>query len=374
MGNYHETHGHRRKRSRFRRQVPPGAPPGTLVADPTAAAPVIRLVAYSPHDTQEVQVADVKQIGAYLGKWPVVWVNIDGLGDAGVIAQIGEIFGLHRLALEDVINTHQRAKVETYGDHLYLVCREIEKSDMVLTDQISLFLGANFVVTFQERHGDCLGSVRERIRTAERFRSLGPDYLAYAIVDSVIDCYFPALEALGERLEALEEQVVLAPADGMVHQIHGLKRELLVVRRAIWPMRDACNSLLRDPNPLIREETRLYLRDSHDHIIQIIDMLETYRELGSDLMDIYLSSLSNRLNSVMKVLTIIATIFMPLSFLASLYGMNFDRSHPLNMPELGWRYGYVSLLGVMTLATVGMLYYFRRQGWLGNSRGLPKRK
>lgn len=373
MSNPSQSHGHKRRRGRFRRRVPPGAPPGTLVADPSASKPILRLIAYSANELHEVVLADARAIADFLGTWPVVWLNVDGLGDAGVIAAIGEQFGLHRLALEDVLNTHQRAKVEAYADHLYVVCREIEAGNMVQTDQISLFVGANFVITFQERHGDCLGHVRERIRTAERFRAMGPDYLAYAIIDGVIDCYFPALEVLGERLESLEELVVLSPADGMVHQIHGLKRELLQVRRAVWPLRDAINSLLRDTNPLIRDETRLYLRDSHDHIIQLIDMLETYRELGSDLMDIYLSSLSNRLNSVMKVLTIIATIFMPLSFLASLYGMNFDRSHPTNMPELGWRYGYVALLAVMGVTTLGMLYFFKRRGWIGHA-GVERRR
>ncbi|MGE3107046.1 MAG: magnesium/cobalt transporter CorA [Phycisphaerales bacterium] len=363
-----ENHNHRRRKLRFRRRVPPGAPPGTLVADPTAAKPVIRLMAYSAERCEEATINDPAEIAPFLGKWPVVWVNIDGLGDAPVISKIGEVFGLHRLALEDVLNTHQRSKVEAYGDHLYIVCREIEDAHSLALDQISLFLGRGFVVTFQERRGDCLDGVRERIRGTERFRALGSDYLVYALLDAVIDCYFPALETLGERLEALEEHVVLTPSDDMVHEIHCMKRELLQVRRAIWPLRDAVNSLLRDASPLIRDETRIYLRDCHDHVIQLIDMLETYRELGSDLMDIYLSSLSNRLNAVMKVLTIIATIFMPLSFLASLYGMNFDRSHPLNMPELGWRYGYVAVLGVMAMSTIGMLIYFKRKGWMGGER------
>jgi magnesium transporter len=254
-----------------------------------------------------------------------------------------------------------------------MVFREIERGATSVTDQISLFLGKNYVITFQERHGDCMGGVRERIRTAERFRSQGPDYLAYSLLDAVIDGYFPALEDMGERLEALEEQVVLAPTDDMVHRIHSMKRELLLIRRSVWPMRDSVNSLLRDPHPLVRDETKLYIRDCHDHVVQLIDMLETYRELGSDLMDIYLSSLSNRLNAVMKVLTIIATIFMPLSFIASVYGMNFDTSHPFNMPELRSPYGYIAVWTFMLVTAGVMLYYFKRKGWLSRLRPEPPR-
>lgn len=357
----------RRRRFKARRFSPPGTPPGTLIADPSAPKPNVTVMAFSPTESMDATIQSVDEIRPLLGKWPVTWVNVDGLGDATLIAAIGELFGLHRLALEDVINTHQRAKVDVFSDHLYIVTREVEISQHIETDQISLFLGKNYVITFQERHGDCLGAVRERIRKSDVFRAHGPDYLAYALLDALIDGYFPTLEQLGERIEALEEEVVLNPRPDLVHRIHATKRELLAVRRAIWPARDAINTLLRDPNPLIRDETRLYLRDCHDHVIQVIDMMETYRELGSDLMDIYLSSLSNRLNAVMKVLTIIATIFMPLSFIASLYGMNFDTSHPLNMPELRSPYGYVAVWGVMLATVAGMLYYFRKQGWMGGT-------
>jgi magnesium transporter len=295
-------------------------------------------------------------------------VNVDGLGDVGLIAALGEIFGLHRLALEDVVNTHQRAKVDVFGDHIYIVTREVELTDHVDTDQISLFLGKKFVVTFQERHGDCFGPVRARIRKSDLFRSHGPDYLAYALLDAVIDQYFPTLEELGERIESLEEEVVLNPKNDLVHRIHETKRELLALRRAIWPARDAINTLIRDINPLISDETRLYLRDCHDHVIQVIDMMETYRELGSDLMDIYLSSLSNRLNAVMKVLTMIATIFMPLSFIVGIYGMNFNTAYPLNMPELNWRYGYLFVWGVILATSAGMGYFFWKRGWFGEWR------
>ncbi|MBC7773523.1 MAG: magnesium/cobalt transporter CorA [Pyrinomonadaceae bacterium] len=364
----------RRKRSRSRKHPPPGTAPGTLIADPSAPKPIVRVMAFGPAESVEAVVSSVDEIRPYLAKWPVTWVNVDGLGDASLIAALGELFGLHSLALEDVLNTHQRAKVDVFSDHLYIVTREVELSDRLDTDQISMFLGKNYVITFQERTGDCLGAVRERIRKSAVFRSHAPDYLAYALLDAVIDGYFPTLEQLGERIESLEEEVVLNPKDDLVHRIHATKRELLTLRRAIWPARDAINTLLRDPNPLIRDETRLYLRDCHDHVIQVIDMMETYRELGSDLMDIYLSSLSNRLNSVMKVLTMIATIFMPLSFIVGIYGMNFNREHPLNMPELDWKYGYPAVWGVILCTVAGMAYYFWRNGWLRSSRSSENAK
>lgn len=356
-----------RKRFKSRKHSVPGTAPGTLIADPCAPKPIVRVIAFNATESVEAAINSVEEIRPYLGKWPVTWVNIDGLGDASLIAALGEMFGLHRLALEDVINTHQRAKVDVFSDHLYIVTREIELSDHVETDQISMFLGKNYVITFQERTGDCFGPVRDRIRKSLLFRSHGPDYVAYALLDAVIDGYFPMLEQLGERIESLEEEVVLKPESDLVHRIHATKRELLTVRRAIWPARDAINTLLRDPNPLIRDETRLYFRDCHDHVIQVIDMMETYRELGSDLMDIYLSSLSNRLNSVMKVLTMIATIFMPLSFIVGIYGMNFDY-----MPELKWKYGYFAVLGVIVCTSGGMLYYFRKKGWLGGTQAGEK--
>jgi magnesium transporter len=231
---------------------------------------------------------------------------------------------------------------------------------------VSLFFGERYVVTFQEREGDCFEPVRNRIRRARgRLRENRPDYLAYALLDAVIDAYFPIVEAYGDRLEALEDRVLEEPTSDVVSEIHAVKRELSNIRRAVWPLRDVVNLLLREQHPLLREDTRLYLRDAYDHTIQLVELVESHREIASGLLDVYLSSVSNRMNEVMKVLTIIATIFIPLSFVAGLYGMNFDRqASAWNMPELSWDYGYPAALGVMLAIALGMLWFFRRKRWL----------
>jgi magnesium transporter len=269
--------------------------------------------------------------------------------------------------LEDVVNTHQRAKLEEYDDHLFVVLRvPLEFADF-RSEQLTLFLGGDYLLSFQEKPSAILDPVRARLRAGRgRIRNSGPDYLAYAIIDVCLDAYFPVLERCGERVEALEQAVLEQPDDRVIAGIHAVKRELLAIRRALWPQREMLNGLIRDESPLISERTRVYLRDCYDHVIQLIDLVETYREIASSLVDIYLSSVSSRLNEVMKVLTIIATIFIPLGFIASLYGMNFDRAvSPLNMPELGWYFGYPLVLLIMCATVFGLLYYFRRRGWLG---------
>jgi len=361
-----------RHKPRFHRQTPPGAAPGVVKVDPSSPQPVIQVMAFGSNDLREIQVADPAEIVELREKWPIVWVNVDGLGDARTISRLGEIFGLHRLALEDVVNVHQRAKVEDYSDHLFIVARMATWKGRLETEQVSLFLGANFVVTFQESlPGDSFDPVRARLRqVAGAIRSAGADYLAYALLDAVIDGYFPLLEHYGERLDELEDEI-LAGVDHetSIAKVHQIKRELRFLRRMVWPHREAIHSLTRDTTPLVSPETRLYLRDCYDHTIQIIDLLETDRELGADLSDLYLSHLSQRTNEVVKVLTIITTIFIPLSFIAGVYGMNFDSdSSPWNMPELRSYWGYPATLLVMALATVGLLILFRRKGWLGRRR------
>jgi magnesium transporter len=237
-----------------------------------------------------------------------------------------------------------------------------------------MFIGDNYVLTFQERPGDCFDPVRDRLRKNKgRIRQLGSDYLGYALVDAAIDSYFPILETLGEEIEALEDEVVAAPKPILVDQLHRIRRELLVLRRAVWPTREMLNTLIRDKLPQIKDTTQPYLRDCYDHTIQLMDIVETYREICSSLLDVYLSSLSTRLNEVMKILTIIATIFIPLGFVASLYGMNFDRASPFNMPELGWRYGYPFALAVMVAIVASLLWFFRRRGWIGSDDGNDRR-
>lgn len=327
-----------------------------------------------------------------------IWVDVWGLENPEIISTLGRHFGLHKLELEDIVNTHQRSKTETYGDHVYIVVREafIDPRDGGLdTDQISVALGTDWLLTFQEKHGDCFDPVRERIRHRKgKLHASGPDALMYALLDAVIDSYFPVLEYYGERLETIELESTDKPSLKVAHEIHDVKRDLLFMRRAIWPAREAVNTLIRDDSlsgwseeadesedgagesgrgmvrpALIRDETRIYLRDCYDHLVQLIDMLENYREIASGLMDIYHSSMSNRMNEIMKVLTIISTIFMPLGFIAGVYGMNFrtarDGGSPNNMPELDWWFGYPMILGLMGITATIMLIYFWRKGWLG---------
>ncbi len=351
-----------------KRRTPPGSSPGTLIADPRAVGPSVSLIGYGDEDIIERRDLSVADIQAIRGTVPILWINVDGLADIELIRRLGEIFNLHNLALEDVVNVHQRPKADDYEGHVFIVTRMVVPGNQLETEQVSMFVSKDFVLTFQERPGDCFDLVRERLRRHKgRIRQAGSDYLAYALIDAVIDAYFPVLEDCGERLENLEDAVVSRPGPELVGRVHAMKRELLVLRRAIWPHREMINALIRDETALMTDQTRVYLRDSYDHAIQLMDIVETYREVASGLVDVYLSSMSTRLNDIMKVLTIIATIFMPLSFIASLYGMNFDRSvSPWNMPELGWRYGYPFALAVMAISAALLVLYFLRQRWIGS--------
>jgi magnesium transporter len=360
----------KRRKDEIHRRTLPGAAPGTLAVDPEAMRSKIRVIAYGSGAITDKRIDDPQAVREFLDRWPVTWVNVDGLGDAVTLGRIGEVFDLHRLSLEDVVNVHQRAKVEPYGKYHFIVGRMVNNgSDEALdTEQLSIFLGRNYVLTFQEHPGDCFDTVRDRISKAGgRIRNCGPDYLAYALIDAFIDDYFPVLEKYGERLEELEDEVITRADTQVIAQIHQVKRDLLVLRRAIWPLREAVNSLVRDPTPLISDETRIYLRDCYDHAVQLIDLLENYREIASSLVEVYLSSVSNRLNEIMKVLTIFTVVFIPLNFIASIYGMNFNtESSPWNMPELNWRYGYPFTLGLMAAVALSMLISFRKKKWIGS--------
>ena len=363
----------RRKAHHTHHRLPPGTAPGTVEVDPSAPHPVVQAIGFGPDGIAEQSVDDLATLPEFLERWPVTWVNVVGLGDAATIRRIGEVFSLHNLALEDVVSVHQRAKVEQYPEYLYIVMREFELAGSHLEgDQLSLFLGRRFVVTFQERPGDAFDPVRERLRQGKgRIRERGADYLAYALLDAVIDAYFPIVEFFGERLEGLEDEVILRPSRATISAIHEIRRELLTLRRACWPLREAISTCQREFGSFISDETRVYLRDCHDHTFQVMDLLESYRELGAGLMETYLSSVGNRTNEVMKVLTIIATIFIPLTFVAGLYGMNFKtEASPWNMPELSSRYGYPLCLLVMALIAGSLLLFFRRKGWLGSSPAL----
>jgi len=344
-----------------------GAPPGMLTAAGDGKPPRVRVIAYTSDKFVEQEVTALETLPQFLDENDVTWINVDGLGDLRTIERIGELLGLHKLALEDIVGGEHRAKAEEYKEHLFVIVRMIEPAPKLEMEQLSLFLGQKFVITFQEREGDCLEPVRARLRNPSgRMRENGASYLAYAIIDAVIDGYLPVLEDLGERIELLEDKILAQPKADIVSEIHEVKRALLSIRRAAWPLRDVINSLLREQGSFISDYTRVYLRDCSDHAIQVIDLVENYREICSDLMNAYLSSISNRLNEVMKVLTIIATIFMPLSFLASLYGMNYNtQKSPLNMPELNWYFGYPFVLLLMLGTTCTMLMYFHSRGWIG---------
>lgn len=352
-------------------QRPPvGASPGTLVIDPHAHPSIVTVIAYGPDSYVEKRLEKLEEISDYLSRWPVVWVNIDGLGTEQTLIRLGEMFGIHVLALEDIVNIHQRAKTELYPTNLFIVARMMSLKERVQSEQVSFVLGPNYLLTFQERPGDCFEAVRQRIRRGGvRIRSSGPDYLCYALMDAIVDAYYPILEEFGERLDRLQHTIIMRPRRSAFLAVHALRRDLRLLRRAIWPMRDVFNLLCRDSIPYVREETRVFFRDCYDQTVQVVDLIETHREMGSDLTDLYLSSLSNRMNEIIKVLTIIATIFMPLTFIAGVYGMNFnpDRS-PWNMPELNWYLGYPFSLALMALSALGMILYFWRKGWIGSER------
>lgn len=352
----------------------PYIPPGTISVHPEAAHPAVRVIAYSRDQFIDQQLREPEQIRQFLHKFPMTWVNVDGLGDADTIKAIGEIFGIHGLALEDVVHVRQRSKVDEYERHIYIVARMIDRDGGHLgTEQLSMFLGKDYVLTFQERAGDCLDAIRNRARqNLGRVREASADYLAYAILDAVVDEYFPVLEHHGDRLEELEDDVFARPDPAWAAQVHDIKRELLVLRRAVWPLREAVNALHRHTSVLISPDTRVYFRDLYDHTVQLIDLIEVYRELSTGLIEMYISGVTHRMNEIIKVLTIISTIFIPLTFIAGIYGMNFDPElSRWNMPELRWRFGYFFALGVMATVAMGMLAFFWRRGWLGRKPEAP---
>jgi magnesium transporter len=357
----------KRLKPRVRRRTKPGAKPGTVTIAPDAAPTTIRVMAYDKDRCAEKDIDDPEQLQAFLETWPVVWVDVIGLGSEEKLRGIAKVFKFHPLALEDVAHVYQRAKVDSYDEHLYVVLRIPDTSKNHLTEQFSLFLGKNYVVTFQERPGDSFNLVRAGLRLDKSTTRQGllPDYLAYRLIDASIDAYFPVLESIGDRLDKLDDPAEAANTHEAFTELHTVRRELLMLRRAIWPIRDSMSELRSEVTPFISDSTRLYLRDCYDHSVQLIDLLESYRDIGGDVRDFYLSTISHRMNQVMKTLTVISTIFLPLSFIASIYGMNFNTEvSSWNMPELNWRYGYLFALAVMLTVAIGMLLNFKWRGWL----------
>jgi magnesium transporter len=342
-----------------------GLPPGTLIHIGENSDRPVRITVneYTADRHSEKVIDSLGESFYYPDEGVVSWIDVEGLHEVQLIRKVGDRQGLHPLVLEDVVNTNQRPKMEDYGDYIYIVLKMIHIGERgsLRIEQISIIVGASFVATFQEGlDGNVFAPIRERLRSGKgRLRSQGADALAHSLVDFIVDSYFAAVETMGEAISDVEETVVLRPTEETMRQIYRLKRRMIELRRAVWPAREVMSALERRESPLIGPEVAVYFRDVYDHTIQVIDTLEAYREMVSGLLDIYLTSLSNRMNEVMKFLTIVGTIFIPLTFIAGVYGMNFQ-----HMPELHWRWGYFAALGLMGLVALVMLLFFRRKRWL----------
>jgi magnesium transporter len=319
---------------------------------------------YTEEALQEFKTIRPSQIPQLRKNWTNIWIDVSGLGSAGVVSELGQVLDLHPLAVEDAVHVHQRAKADNFGDHLFIVARMAHLGEDHLTEQCSFFLCDGMLVTFQERAGDSWGGIRERLRAGRGpLRTQGADYLAYSLLDAIVDSYFPTLEVIGDQLDEYDERLAESDLTQDFQRLHDIRHQLLSLRRAIRPHRDMVNELVRSDCTFIRTETRVFLRDCFDHVIQLLDLVESYRELTADLREFQMSLVSNRMNEIMKVLTVLATLFMPLSFIAGVYGMNFDRQSQWNMPELGWPFGYVFALSLMAGTATSMLLFFRRRGW-----------
>jgi magnesium transporter len=352
---------------RFKKKVSkkPGLAPGTLIHVGERKVEKVRICAieFDQDTLEEKEFSTIQESLVHKEKRTITWINIDGLHEVTVIEEIGKHLGLHPLVMEDILHTDQRPKMEDFEDYIFIVAKMLsfdQEKNELKAEQLSLILGQNYVVTFQERVGDVFEPVRERLRKKKsRIRGMPSDYLAYALIDAVVDHYFIVLEKIGETVESLEEELVTNPTPETLQTIHHLKRELIFLRKSVWPLRELISKLERGEADLIQEKTTVFLRDVYDHTIQVIDTVETLRDMVSGMLDVYLSSVSNRMNEVMKVLTIIATIFIPVTFIAGIYGMNFEL-----MPELKWPWGYPLVWAVIVLVGVLMVFYFKRKKWL----------
>jgi magnesium transporter len=360
-GRYEELGAMARHRKKLSRK--PGLPPGTLAPEGIEEVPVrITVLDYDAARFQEKELPAIEEIIPYRNTDTVTWINIDGLGNTTIIEKVGRIFDIHPLILEDILNTGQRPKMEDLDRYLYVnlkMLHYLEKEGDIRIEHVSMIIGSNFLISFQEEAGDVLDPVRDRIRKDGRIRRFGPDYLAYAIIDDIVDYYFLMMEHLEEKVESLEEELVETASHESLEKINRLKKDMIYLRKSVWPLREVISGMERTDSPLIKETTAIYLRDVYDHTIQVIDTLEILRDMVSGMIDIYLSGLSFRGNEIMKVLTLIATIFIPLTFVVGVYGMNFRY-----MPELGWKYGYYSVWVIMIAIVIIMVTYFRTKKWI----------
>ncbi len=339
-----------------------GLPPGVLlhVGEKKTESVRIRVMDYTADRLEEKELESIEQSFAYADREGVTWINIDGLHETDIIQKTGDHFGLHPLVLEDIVHTEQRPKVEDYEDHVFIVTKMLfydKETSRLGAEQFSLVLGPNYVITFQEKSGNVFNPLRDRLRKAKgRIRKAGADYLMYALLDAIVDNYFIVLEKIGEEVEILDDGLIEDPNPEILQMIHTLKRELIYLRKSVWPLREVIGNLERRESKFVQQKTTVFLRDVYDHTIQVIEATETLRDIVSGMLDVYLSSISNRMNEVMKLLTIIATIFIPLTFIAGIYGMNFKY-----MPELEMHWGYPVALGVMLVIFVGMVAWFKRK-------------
>lgn len=342
-----------------------GLPPGTVmhIGERKSETVKISIIDYNDEQIKEKLLEKADDCFPFKDTQTVTWINIDSIHDVDIIEKLGKHFGIHPLVLEDIANTEQRPKMENFDDYIFVIAKMIYQTEMderVVSEQVSFILCKNTVITFQEREGDVFEIIRERLRNNKgRIRRMGADYLVYALIDTIVDGYFTIMEGIGEKVESVEEELIKKPAPDTLQNIHHMKREMITLRKSVWPLREVINTMQRDESPLIAESTNIYLRDVYDHTIQVIDTIESLRDMVSGMLDIYLSSISNKMNEVMKVLTIIATIFIPLTFIAGIYGMNFQF-----MPELVWRWGYPIVLGIMLIVAIAMLIFFRRKRWI----------
>lgn len=357
----------RARRRQPTQRPPPGSVPGAWSIDPAASPTTIRVIAYGVASLKETTVQTMTELQAASANHPCIWVDVVGLGNAEVLRQLQEFFGLHSLLMADVVNTYQRPKVESYGDRLFIVLRAPEPDHSGKFEQISLIVGPKFLLTFQEDPRDCFGGVRDRLRReGSLIRQQGPDYLAYALLDMSIDQHFPIVDRQADKLGQVEEAILRGESHEVLQQLLELKQSMISLRGNVSALRDVLRTLLHDPIELIQTNTRLYFRDCHDHAVQLIDELEHNREYSSSLLDIHLSLASQRMNQTMRMLTAISMLFLPLTFIAGVYGMNFDPdSSPWNMPELRWTWGYPFSLLLMLATGVGLFVLMRKRGWVG---------
>jgi magnesium transporter len=360
-----------------KRRSAPGSSPATLVphlVDGVAQKAKIQMIEYDADHFQEQEFTEISEVIARLDRGKITWINVDGLGDLAALETLAAHFNLHPLALEDVLNIGQRPKTEAADDYLFIVAQMVyhDDEDDLCNEQVSMFLGKNFLITIQEEPDyDVFLSVRDRLRSGRGMsRKSKSDYLAYALLDSIIDNYYPVLEKIGADIDSLEDLLLQRPTRDMIQTLHAQKRNLTQVRRFVWPMRDVVNSLLHDNSVFVANSTKVYLRDCYDHVVQLMDLVESYREVTSGLMELYHSSVGLRTNEVMRVLTVITSVFIPLTFIVGIYGMNFaphsddGKPLPMNMPELYSPYGYITLMSIMAVIAIVQLYIFRQMKWL----------